>query len=684
MNTVEQILTNLDRATWVVDNAVIHDLPQVDDRGKIIPGSSQGVPGAGVLAHEYLAKVIRRDGRGVARRGLTTRLFLILQITAAFEGTAGIRSMHALATGCLPRELKWELDILTRDPITDAVHELSDKQLYRMGDAIHLALDPADPERSPEQNAHCRAAIRAISTALNDATKVISPTSTSYAVDESGVWAWSKGKRKPKDIPPHDHIEALTPQQRKLRKERGLTDPEITAEQVEMSQEIYGPKDEDALTADDTGTTLDEHPEPEEEPSTMETNDAEPTEGQGKTTQGTVLEKKAKRSKECTFAAWGGKTHKTGRITGYYGYGLHALVRVPDLIREGRAEPSADTLAGPLLFEEFTITPASTDVVDLTLDMVRRVHASGHTVKDLLADRHYSYKKYDRWVSRLWRMGVRAVIDMRKDNHGEFDYNGAIIIDGTPHCGVPEGLKIIEAPGLGASAEAIAKFTAKINERQQYAMELRASAWTNDGTTRWACPAVAGTVGCPRRPGTMQTARELNQPIVEPPETILAWCENGTSTIKAIPQMKYHQEDYWGNHIWNSSYNRRTHVEGKFGTLKNHRTGNIHRGFMQLTGEPLVTFALTAAVVAENLRELENWYTRASVLRDPKVWVKLRKGQKERAAKTKKILATYEEHPLHRTTIHRHGFTMLTESQKDELDATISTATTPTDDDLAA
>lgn len=512
---------------------------------------------------------------------------------------------------------------------------------------------------------------------------MISPTSTSYAVDESGVWAWSKGKRKPKNIPPHDHIEALTPQQRKLRKERGLTDPEITAEQVEQSQETYGPKDEDTMTADDTNTP-DEHQNHEQEPSTMEPDDAETPEDQVQTTQGTVLEKKAKRSKECTFAAWGGKTHKTGRITGYYGYGLHALVRVPDLIREGRAEPSADTLAGPLLFEEFTITPASTDVVDLTLDMIRRVHAGGHTVKDLLADRHYSYKKYDRWVSRLWRMGVRAVIDMRNDNHGSFDYNGAIIIDGTPHCGVPEGLKIIEAPGLGASAEAIAKFTAKINERQQYAMELRASAWVNDGTTRWACPAVAGTVGCPRCPGTMQTARELNQPIVEPPETILAWCENGTSTIKAIPQMKYHQEDYWGNHIWNSSYNRRTHVEGRFGTLKNHRTGNIHRGFMQLTGEPLVTFALTAAVVAENLRELENWYKRASTLRDPKVWEKLRKGQEERAAKTKDLLAIYEEHPLHRRTIHRHGFTMLTEYQKDELDATISTTLAPSDNNLAA
>lgn len=58
--------------------------------------------------------------------------------------------------------------------------------------------------------------------------------------------------------------------------------------------------------------------------------------------------------------------------------------------------------------------------------------------------------------------------------------------------------------------------------------------------------------------------------------------------------------------------------------------------------------------------------------------MKLRKGQKERGMKTKKLLAAYEGHPLHRTTIHCHGFTMLTNSLKDELDATISTATTPT------
>ncbi|OIQ81315.1 hypothetical protein GALL_369150 [mine drainage metagenome] len=56
----------------------------------------------------------------------------------------------------------------------------------------------------------------------------------------------------------------------------------------------------------------------------------------------------------------------------------------------------------------------------------------------------------------------------------------------------------------------------------------------------------------------------------------------------------------------------------------------------------------SAGTVAENLRELENWYTRGCALHDPTVWVTLRKRR------------------------------------KDELDATIRTTPSPTEPDLAA
>ena len=677
--TVAERLTWLDKALWVVDHAVIADLPTIDDRGKVVPETTQGVPGAGRLAHEVLAETIRRSPRGCYRRGLTPRLWLALLIAAAFEGSANVTAMYALATGSLPREMQWELGILTTHPRTGKPTMLTAKQLYTMGDAIDRALDPyaSDDE---EDRARREAHLAAVTRALNDATLVVAPTSTSYAADESGIWAWIKGKRKPKEVPPHDEVEALTPAQRSARRKKGISDPEITDEEIAATDRLYGPTDEDvdavpgepaaegtecrAVPPDAHSVAADADADTKAEPG------ADPAAEPESETTATV-----RRSCFDLFARWGAKTHKTGRTTGYFGYALHALIRVPDLYPElptlrvnGKKTTPADSLAGPLLVEEFTVTSASTDIVDPTLAMIRRVLAKGHTFGDFLGDRHYSYKAFTRWAIVLWRMGIKPVLDMRADNHGPFDYNGATVIDGTPHCGVPEGLKLILAPGLNATAEAEKQFSVHIDQRAQYALERIATAPSNSGATRWRCPALSGSVGCPRRPLTSEVAVKNDLAIVEPPATVTPWCTADTAGIPAIKQMKYQQQHYWGSRAWRRSWNRRTYVEGCFGTMKNHRTGNIHRGFMQFTGQPLVTLAVTAAVVAQNLRELESWFVRASVLNDPERWDALRKGEKERAGQTRKRLLAYEAHPLHRTTVYTHGFTMLNPARQEALD----------------
>ncbi len=90
-----------------------------------------------------------------------------------------------------------------------------------------------------------------------------------------------------------------------------------------------------------------------------------------------------------------------------------------------------------------------------------------------------------------------------------------------------------------------------------------------------------------------------------------------------------------------------TYVEGVFGNMKNFATGNIHRGYMQCTGRALVTLGLTAAVVAYNLRELENWDARAS-----------------QHCPDNPLLVECEQHTLHQPTQWVHGFTMLTQERR--------------------
>jgi hypothetical protein len=63
---------------------------------------------------------------------------------------------------------------------------------------------------------------------------------------------------------------------------------------------------------------------------------------------------------------------------------------------------------------------------------------------------------------------------------------------------------------------------------------------------------------------------------------------------------------------------------------------------MQFTGRGLVALGLTAAVVAYNLHELQNWHARAS-----------------KHCPDNPLLAEYEQHPLHQPTQWVHGFTVL-------------------------
>jgi hypothetical protein len=56
--------------------------------------------------------------------------------------------------------------------------------------------------------------------------------------------------------------------------------------------------------------------------------------------------------------------HKTGKRTSFYGYSLHALVRVPGLARgKGRAS-KAERYREPNLIEEFAITAPAEDIVE--------------------------------------------------------------------------------------------------------------------------------------------------------------------------------------------------------------------------------------------------------------------------------------------------------------------------------
>lgn len=311
-------------------------------------------------------------------------------------------------------------------------------------------------------------------------------------------------------------------------------------------------------------------------------------------------------------AGVGCKTRKDGKPESFYGYQEHTLVRVP------QGDSEADT--EPRLITRFELTPASTDVVDVSLSLLDRLPNPAET---LIADRHYSYKTADRWRDELADRGIDQVLDLRADEHGFTDKDHIRWAAAWPHCPrTPDAYGIIERPPPGTADDAKAKmaiFNERIEKRFAFAFR-RVTTPDSRGVARWECPAF-GKVGCERQEGTVEAAVQLGLPIVQnPPDPASAdfplCCKQRTVTLDPGPLRKLMQNEYWGLKAWVKEWNKRTYVEGSYGNRKNASTENLRRGHFRVTGLAMVHITTAMAAAAYNIRMLRNWNGRTG-LGDP-------------------------------------------------------------------
>ena len=302
----------------------------------------------------------------------------------------------------------------------------------------------------------------------------------------------------------------------------------------------------------------------------------------------------------------GVKTSKEGGRSYYFGYGLHALVRVP-------AESTKGIRPEPPLAERVRLTPAGTDVVTVSLGLIDSLRNKGQKIRHLLADRHYSFKRIDRWLYQLIARGIEQVVQLRETDHRFEEWDGMLFTAGHAHCpATPRHLGEIRQPGLGATPGEWDAFYTKIEERYAYAAE-RTHRLQPDGTSRWKCPAAAGKIGCPLRAGTVEAARQLHLPIVaSPPEHPPAICTKGSARVKVNSQasaviMKTSQKYYWGSRQQIALNSRRTFVEGWFGTLKGDSAARMKRGSSLYTGIAHASLEATIFACIANIIQLRAW-----------------------------------------------------------------------------
>ena len=314
-------------------------------------------------------------------------------------------------------------------------------------------------------------------------------------------------------------------------------------------------------------------------------------------------------------AQWGVKTSKDGPKESVFGYHLHAIVRVPGRTRHGHHQQRD---AEPRLVHRLGITPANADVVDVSLSMIDRLNNpltsdNPTQITDLIVDSHYHYKQTGRWLKELLKRGVKQHLHLRNDEVKFLTYKQVKFLGGDGHCpATPARFEHIVPLPPDPSPKQIEEFQQLNDERKQFAM-ARHTSIDETGKVRLKCPALAGEIGCPLRPGTVQAATQEGQPVLtidEVPSVDLPACctQNTVELTLPEPILKFVQPFFWGSKQWREQFNKRTYVESLFGNIKNQATENVGRGMHRHVGITMNHLHLTLAATNFNLRTLRKWH----------------------------------------------------------------------------
>ena len=532
---------------------------------------------------QLLREALRADPRGRKLRLDPATFLKAMYLCATQNATTYLKALHTTLTEEIPEPYRFawgvhyyeggELRTISYDDIKNMSRRIRDMLDY--SEARYPDLPPVCVCENPPQDGSCFApgcqgqdrsaerarrkeAVQAIINAGINATLITRPPgSRDYAIDSTGLWAHERAKGSP---------------------------PKIDDEADQVPDHDLVASEPDAQAP----------PLPAKSPVTPETGPVG-------------------RRRTPSDADWGVKTTKSGARKSFFGYEAHAVVRVPDQHQNGR------TLMEPALLEALRITPASVDIIEPTMAMIDEVISAGQGIRYVMVDRHYSYKRFDRWLLELTKRGITQVIDLRENEQGFKSWDGIPFAAAWAHCpGTPEHLGSIPTLPPNATRKQTEDFTALIEERWAYAAQ-RSAILTEDGKCRFRCPALAGKIGCALVPGSEQAAINLGLPVVANPpsqESAPALCTQKTwgahiQTLEHKRIMKNYQEFYWGSTSQRRLFGRRTFVEQWFSILKAPNSAGKNRESSLHTGLAMVSIEIGIFAIIANLIRLRAWHREA-------------------------------------------------------------------------
>jgi hypothetical protein len=476
---------------------------------------------------------------GVRPRQLRVRTLLAGMLLVAVEGRpAHLRRIHH-ALSDLPDADQHRLAVIAQ--WKTGPHQLTYRQLERTFALVTRVLSKDTPDGAPSQ------ALSHVLDALLEASVTVldEPPSSSYAVDWTDLETWSRPPPKPR--------------------------PAST-----------GPASSDPDSDSDATTTT----------TTTSTNDGDTSTSSSDGDTTTDGEDGRRRCAD-PEAAWGHRnTNHPARNEMFHGYHLQAITSVRD--EHGPEVPE--------LARRMHLASCAHDPPAQIVPVLQRMHASGITIGDLLADSGYAYRIPHTWALPLRQLGIDPIQDLHPADRGPHGtHNGATCSNGNLYCpATPSPLLDIGPLARGATTQQTATHDQQSAELARYKLSPITS-YNPDGYRRVICPAAQQKLRCPHKPSSLTLPHD--RPTVhQPPEHPPACCTQQTITVPPTVNAKTAQKHDYPSPQHRTSYNRRTAAERTFATITDPATNDIARGWCRLTGLAPIALLTATVLIARNLR----------------------------------------------------------------------------------
>jgi hypothetical protein len=309
-------------------------------------------------------------------------------------------------------------------------------------------------------------------------------------------------------------------------------------------------------------------------------------------------------SRDCAGpeASWG---HRKGGGPGqhselFFGFYFSAAT----MVRDEHGPPV------PELARRMILTSCHLDPARALVPVLARLPAAGVPLGDILADSGYAHRTAEGWAIPLRAAGAHLIQDLHPDDRGPHGtHAGAIISNGTLYCpATPRPLLELGPLARDTTPDQIAAHDQQTAETARYKLG-KLTADDADGYHRVMCPAAAGKLRCPLRPGSMALDRQRPE-ILTPPGHPPACCTQQTITVPPAVAAKTAQKHDYPSATHRRSYARRTAAERTFSTAKDPASNDISRGWCRLMGLTAITLFTASLLIVRNQRIMAAWTAR--------------------------------------------------------------------------